>query len=244
MLPSAFLFLPLYIYPTDDSWSPIYNSLSANPSLNFTIIVNPDSGPGAAPYPEDDYITAVAKLNAYPNANVLGYVHVLSTDRSISEVESDIDTYAGWSTYSESNIQVDGIFFDEAPNDYSSATYSYMRNVAAHARAALPASSPSVTFNPGTVVDNRFFTLADNIVVFEDYADNFDAIDSLAAVPKSVRSKSSIILHDFDGDSSDLTSTVKAVHSAGIPGLFISSAEYDSWGDDWDGFVAEMANVY
>lgn len=96
--------LPLYIWPSDSSWAPVYNAVSAHPSVTFLVIVNPGDGPGAGSmsassprklstmvsliamefkgrvadlataYPESDYISAVAKLNSYSNVKTIGYV--------------------------------------------------------------------------------------------------------------------------------------------------------------------------
>ena len=37
--------VPLYAYPSDNStWAPVRNAIVAHPEVNFTVIINPDSG--------------------------------------------------------------------------------------------------------------------------------------------------------------------------------------------------------
>ena len=51
----------------------------------------------------------------------------------INVVLSEVSTYASWSnsTYSSKNINfgLDGIFFDEAPNNYTESGQSYMNQI-------------------------------------------------------------------------------------------------------------------
>ena len=37
--------LPLYVYPESGAWDPVYSAVSSNPSVEFVVVVNPDSGP-------------------------------------------------------------------------------------------------------------------------------------------------------------------------------------------------------
>ena len=41
------ILLPLYLYPLTGAWDSVYNAASTYPSVNFYLIVDPDSGPGA-----------------------------------------------------------------------------------------------------------------------------------------------------------------------------------------------------
>jgi hypothetical protein len=38
--------LPLYTWPSDGAWDPVYDALVAYPEVDFNVIVNPNSGPG------------------------------------------------------------------------------------------------------------------------------------------------------------------------------------------------------
>lgn len=100
-------------------------SISQNSDVNFTIIINVDSGPGEAATPNSDYTSAIVKLNEAPNVETVGYVRTNYTDRDINDVLRDIETYSGWSQ-SNSSLAMSGIFFDETPNDYSLRKQRYL----------------------------------------------------------------------------------------------------------------------
>jgi hypothetical protein len=96
--------------------------------LNFTVIINPDSGPGSTDYPDVDYTAAVEKLSTYGNALMVGYVRTGYATRNISTVIAEVDNYAGWSSNS-SALTMHGIFFDEAPYNYSEQAVDFMQTV-------------------------------------------------------------------------------------------------------------------
>jgi hypothetical protein len=83
------------------------------------VVVNPSSGPGSSQYPDDNYTPQLLKLNNYTT----GY----ATD-NISLVISEVATYAGWASKS-SGLAMHGIFFDEAPYEYSAAAVEYMHTI-------------------------------------------------------------------------------------------------------------------
>lgn len=103
----------------------------ANSDVQFTIIINPDNGPGSSTASDENFLTAVPRLASYSNALVLGYVSTEKGTRDISEVEKDIQTYAAWpSTSGKSSFAVHGIFLDEAATDYNADTVTYYKNLA------------------------------------------------------------------------------------------------------------------
>jgi Spherulation-specific family 4 len=102
--------------------------LEAHPHLSFTVIVNPNSGPGSSEYPDDQYSTELQKLNAYLNVETVGYVRTGYATRNITTVVSEVSTYAGWASKS-SALAMHGIFFDEAPHEYSADAVEYMRSI-------------------------------------------------------------------------------------------------------------------
>jgi len=110
-------------------------SLNATSDLNYTIIVNPDSGPGNDSLPNDDYLPAIQRLNAFPNARTVGYVRTNYTLRPLSDVLQDISTYSGWANSSQ-GIEMHGIFFDEAVHEYTPEAAEYMREANDAVRAA------------------------------------------------------------------------------------------------------------
>lgn len=55
----------------------------------------------------------------------VGYVRTGYAERDIDAVVRDVDTYARWSRLN-ANLTVHGIFFDEAPHEYSERTRDYL----------------------------------------------------------------------------------------------------------------------
>ena len=96
--------------------------------LNFLVVINPNSGPGPLPYPSNDYSPQVQRLNAYPNVQTVGYVRTGYATRNISTVLEEIATYAGWSS-NTTDFAMHGIFFDEAPHQYSADAVDFMTKV-------------------------------------------------------------------------------------------------------------------
>lgn len=92
------------------------------------MIINPNSGPGATEFPDVDYTAAVEKLSTYGNALMVGYVRTGYATRNISTVIAEVDTYASWSSNS-SALTMHGIFFDEAPYNYSEQAVDFMHTV-------------------------------------------------------------------------------------------------------------------
>ncbi|MAD83270.1 MAG: hypothetical protein CL912_09905 [Deltaproteobacteria bacterium] len=100
--------------------------IESRPQLKFIVIVNPSSGPGSTPFPNDQYSTALTKLNSYQNVQTIGYVRTNYANRDIATVLAEVSTYANWATNS-SGLAMHGIFFDEAPYQYAQAAVDYMR---------------------------------------------------------------------------------------------------------------------
>jgi len=91
-----------------------------NPRLNYTVILNPCSGPCLNSLPEQAYIDEIPKLAAYPNIRKLGYVSTNYTDRLLETVLAEIRQYSLWpSVMNDTRMNVDGIFFDEVSAERS-----------------------------------------------------------------------------------------------------------------------------
>ncbi|PYH91622.1 hypothetical protein BO71DRAFT_358977 [Aspergillus ellipticus CBS 707.79] len=198
---------PLYIYPTNDStWDPLYDSVTTHPDLNFTVIINPSSGPGSSAYPSDEYITNIEHLSTYANVRKVGYVRTGYATRNISTVLSEVSTYAGWANRSL-DLAMDGIFFDEAPYDYSAAKVTYMDTINEAVKSASGLQgSRMVIHNPGTVPDSRYnANTTDVTVVFESsYQDYESERHSLAALA-SDRTGYAYMLHSVPDSLSNGT---------------------------------------
>lgn len=108
------------------------DSIEAKPEIDFIVIINPNSGPGAPPLPDASYEREIALLNGQSNVKTLGYVRTDYCKRPIDEVYSDIAVYAGWSSHE--GVGVKGIFFDETPNNFSKQSHTYLTKVTAEVR--------------------------------------------------------------------------------------------------------------
>ena len=114
------------------------NRIDANPDLNFTIIINPNSGPGSPPWwPDVNYLREVPKLNTKPNVKTLGYVRVDYCNRDVSDVVSDIKKYAKWPHDGAVKfLHVEGIFFDETPHEHSTFKATYLEKITQQVKKA------------------------------------------------------------------------------------------------------------
>lgn len=93
MVLATSILLPLYLYPTKGAWNWVTTAIAAYPSLPFTIIVNPNSGPGVVnAYPESEYIAGMLNLTKYDNVKLLGYVDTQYMSKSASAVEKEVET--------------------------------------------------------------------------------------------------------------------------------------------------------
>lgn len=96
-----FVLVPLYIYPFPTAWDPLYVAAESHPELDFLVVVNPNSGPGADILPDANYIEALARLTAAPNVKVIGYVHCSYGKRLLDELVAEVSAYRGWMHASE-----------------------------------------------------------------------------------------------------------------------------------------------
>ncbi|KAJ8060763.1 hypothetical protein OCU04_011067 [Sclerotinia nivalis] len=173
------ILLPLYIYPIPGAWDWVTSAISTYPSINFNIIINPNSGPGPInTFPDANYANGIASLNAFNNTNLLGYVDTAYMHRSVEEIVDEVDTYKLWSTNTSKNIHISGIFFDDCVSNWNTSTSTFMSTIANYTHAV----NFSVTFNPGVIANASFFNIADNILTVEN---TYNAATSLQSVDAS-----------------------------------------------------------
>ncbi|KAL4755469.1 hypothetical protein BDW72DRAFT_189224 [Aspergillus terricola var. indicus] len=250
MGPKAKVFVPLYVYPAPGAWDPLVNVITAHPDVNFTVVVNPGSGPGPNPLPDRNYTQEIPRLTAHDNVRVLGYVATTYAKRNISSVRNDIETYAAWPTISANpKLAVRGIFFDETPQQYNASDLAYLEELASVVRTT-PGLGPDhfVFHNPGVVPDSRYLSTADSTVVFEATYDTFQERDGarlFEAIPDSNRSQLCAVVHSLPDsvEGSGLREFVKQVRRVAdeIFVTHLSTNYYASFGDKWDDFVSLMA---
>ncbi|KAL5339249.1 Spherulation-specific family 4 [Aspergillus crustosus] len=250
MGPKAKVFVPLYVYPAPGAWDPLLNVISAHPDVNFTIVVNPGSGPGPNSLPDSNYTKEVPKLAAHGNARLLGYVHTTYATRNISLVRRDIETYAAWPTIgADPNLAVRGIFFDETPQQYDVDAFVYLEELTSVVRSTPGLGPDNLVFhNPGVIPDSRYLSTADSTVVFEAAYDTFQQRNGaklFEAIPDSSRSQLCAVIHSVPAsvEGAKLRKFVKTVRQVADE-VFIthlSTNYYADFGGKWDEFVRLMA---
>lgn len=151
----------------------------------------------------------------------IGYVHTTYATQTINAVEKNVSTYAGWAGYTASNIAVDGIFFDEAPNADNATYTDYMSSVASYARGL---GLNYIIFNPGALTTAAaYYKAADLIVNQEIYYSSYSKSSTVDVIPSQDRAQSAIILHDTPSNA-DISSLVSTMVSSGI-GAFYTTAD-------------------
>lgn len=122
----------------------------------------------------------------------------------------EIDTYAAWPKVSNNTqLRVDGIFFDETPATYDASKYSYLSNATHAVKNGNRFRDRFVVHNPGLIptalltspnfAQASYTNLSDVTVVFEETFDNFlngTTFDALQS-HHIRRSKLAVILHSL-----------------------------------------------
>jgi len=148
------IIVPLYFYPGSE-WDTVIAYAS---KVNILAIINPDSGP-IVPV-DSTYAQYMNKLKS-AGIEMIGYVHTSYGNRSISEVEADINNYATYYPL------LDGIFVDEAANEASALLY--------YAKVFNYIKSKNLVhavLNPGIQPDEGYLNVSTSIVIFENYGSN------------------------------------------------------------------------
>lgn len=160
--------VPDYIYPP-------WTQMDAGAPVVSIAVMNPNSGPGRKSDPH--YVSAVKTAQAAGIA-VLGYVYTGYGQRSLSAVESDINSYYNW-------YGVNGIFLDEASTSCSLESYYAKLNAYVKAKGGVG----RVIINPGEQTNSCYSAAADIIVNFEgsynQYVRSYSAPSWVASAPAS-----------------------------------------------------------
>jgi hypothetical protein len=230
------------------------------------IIVNPNSGPGVAPWwPNKDYIREIPLLNAYANVKIVGYVRATYCKRHIEDVFEDIKTYAEWPKNEHLiELKVQGVFVDETVNLYSPQVKQYLREIDDAVKMSKGISGDRIVsgtgrvwrsciltrcqtiHNPGTAVNKQLASPGPDItVVVETSYDHFETNEYqewLATSPYG-RLRTCYMLHSVPEEKvRDLTVALRERAKY----LFVTSAKanfYECFHDpSWHDFVAAMAS--
>lgn len=153
------LIIPLYSYPTDDNgaltsvWKTVRDSATANPSIPFVVIINPDNGPGSSL--DSNYAAAVTILiNA--GCKCVGYISTQTSSVSSSTVTGNMDKYKSWYP------NVSGFFLDEMAYEGNHQTY-----YSDLTKYAVSIGYGYTIGNPGTATTQAYFNTVNNTVIFE-----------------------------------------------------------------------------
>ncbi|KAG9194725.1 hypothetical protein G6011_04760 [Alternaria panax] len=237
--------LPLYIYPHPGAWDPLYTAAAAYPCLQFFVIVNPNSGPGVAPWwPNEDYVREIPRLNALPNVTTLGYVQVAYCKRPIQDVLEDIETYHRRSEQDD-RLSVDGIFVDETVNLYSEEAKKYLDAIDRRARTLIGVvENRMVIHNPGTAVSAELAVPGPEItVVVETSHKDFmtQRYQEWLSTSLYKRTRIAYIVHSVPQE--EVQALTRALRDR-AEYLFVTSAFhgfYESFAGSWLDFVASLA---
>jgi hypothetical protein len=225
--------------------------------LNYTVIVNPDSGPGSTTIPNSDFIPAIQQLNSYTNVRTIGYIPTNYGARNIDDVLRDVETYSGWST-NATGIEMHGIFFDEAPHEYTAEVADFMSKCNAAVKGApgllgdktvstrsiiaayIVANNLQVIHNPGTIPDQGLdMDSTDITVIFEQSYDNYQIQQSALQKLSGDRSRYSYMIHTVPS-ATNLGSLLDTIsRHAGY--LFVTNRDtdyYQGFGSDWRSFTS------
>ena len=248
------ILLPLYIYPENDSWEPLLTMAAAHSGVDFTVIVNPDSGPGPESLPDENYVDALRSLGDFPNVNILGYIRCAYGDRPLDEIDDDIAIYGAWESELEgledsAAVSLQGIFVDEMPAELEYV--DLMSNITGTIQdtwAGTLDREATVIYNPGVVVDPSFYAYADSIVAFEDAETERSVFisDGLEDVEWDDRGKSGAIVHSFGGSWSELRVLVGEVADSGLERLFVTDQTggvYNEWPGMWQSLVEIVSDL-
>ncbi|GIJ81652.1 hypothetical protein Asppvi_000151 [Aspergillus pseudoviridinutans] len=194
----ATILFPLYVWPeTNSTWDPLYEEVTNYPNLNFTIIINPSSGPGNSSQPSSQYAQQIQRLNAYPNVRTVGYVRTGYASRNLTTVLQEVGIYSGWASLSPT-LAMHGIFFDEVPSEYTTSSAEYLATINEAAKNASGLRlDQTVIHNPGAIPDSRYSNIngTDVTVVFEQsYQEYQTKHANLQALPAN-RTAYSYMIH-------------------------------------------------
>lgn len=144
--------MPLYVDPGSD-WDTV---ASAAANAEIIAIINPNSGPNPSG-PNSAYRTYMAKM-ASAGVQMIGYVYTSYGDRSMADVQADIDTYA--------NLYpgLSGIFFDEGATEASevpfyTTAYNYVLTKSGYVHSII---------NPGQQPAEGYLAVSTSLVIFEN----------------------------------------------------------------------------
>lgn len=255
--------LPLYMWPFspsgENTWAPVLTSAISHPSLHFTIIVNPDSGPGD--WLNGEYAQAIAQLDALPNVRTVGYVDTAQVNKpdgphSIERIGADIATYAERAE----EVKLAGVFLDDVSNVWSEEVDVLLEEAVNRTKGTagfhdarmvrclvvLPHTYPltrrQTIINPGTR-PNFVTPNVDVSMSFEGSWDNYqdpESRDWLAGNPYD-REHTAYIIFGAPADEVGCITAEAKTNASYVYVTDVLDDPYKSFGESWEAFVDAMA---
>ncbi|KAF9461381.1 Spherulation-specific family 4-domain-containing protein [Collybia nuda] len=232
------IFIPLYVGPGSSStcsgWSRVITSISANSQTPFYSIVNPNDGPGDhGSQPSEAFRRCIPLLRPRSDAVVLG--HIDTGDKSMSNVQAEIDTYAGW----DSSYRPTGIFFDGVASEAS--LFSQYRTHATYARGK---GFNFIGLDPGEMPDSGYFGIADLVNVYESSYASFNVDENVDNSSSTPVSKQSVWLTEAPTEGS-YSAVISQLAKKGVAAAYISNLREDESGipSQWTSFAADVGRV-
>ncbi|KAL8852462.1 MAG: hypothetical protein Q9221_002692 [Calogaya cf. arnoldii] len=237
------ILLPLYLYPGEgaSAWSSVLSTISTHSDIRFQIIVNPNSGPGTNSFPTDaNHITGISKLNNFTNVKTLGYVLTGYGNRDNAAVNADVDIYASWSDYTDADIHIDGIYFDEVSNDNTQANFDRMETLSKYARGTN--AGASIVFNPGYRAPVQLFEFCDMMVEFEHPFADYKAEGILEQIEATGQiQKSAVQILETPEGSSEVEGLISEMQEKRLGAFFFGvDCCYKMWNN---GLLEKMADA-
>ena len=122
-----------------------------NPAV---LILNPSSGPGAAP---DTVFQPAIAAAAGAGTNVIGYVGTNYAQVPLAQAEQEIRDYRDW-------YGVTGIFLDQTPTE-GTQQLGYYQALARYIHRTTP--DAVIWLNPGDYPDRRYMSVGNVVMAFE-----------------------------------------------------------------------------
>ncbi|GAA5887841.1 hypothetical protein JCM16303_007355 [Sporobolomyces ruberrimus] len=240
------IIVPLYSW-SESCWPELQAAAQANPTVQWIIIINPNSGPSLDPNDPSLYCVPTLRSVLPAGSIIAGYVRTGYNARSLGEIEADVKQYASWK-----NIKVkggktpklDGIFFDET----SDTTTTRLQSFASIARTQFSNRLVKIISNPGTAVGKEYFSSATYVVDYESALPDYK-FSNLPTTSASQLRQSIVMIHDFDSSKTPLTQILKPLVDAKVGGVFITDLKiqeediYQKFGSNWGEFVRTVATL-
>jgi hypothetical protein len=247
-LSPAHVLVPAYFFPYDAAkpgtqnvgpyWSAMIDAAKVYPN-RLVAVANPNSGPGSGTGWElQKYKEAIDKLRAQ-KGHVVGYVHLCwgltsSTPascpgRTLAAIKSEIDKWKAW-------YNVDGIFFDEAPN--TAEKVAWLKDLDAYVVSKFGPNRILVN-NYGTMPTAGYFGNPGWVnIIMEQTAAYFDGHSG--QLPAVNNANNTVLIHTMT--SGTWQSRRDILKSKGFGYYYITTDGLD--GNRWDSLPAFFSDLF